>query len=40
MLGLELSSWPFLAALKPPFGAESIEEALPKGFEERVQGRG
>ena len=40
VLGLELSSWPFLAALKPPFGAESIEEALPKGFEERVQGRG
>ena len=40
VLGLELSGWPFLAALKPPFGAESIEEALPEGFEERVQGKG
>ena len=40
MLGLELSGWPFLAALKPPSGAESTEEALPEGIEERVQGRG
>ncbi|KAM3745338.1 hypothetical protein ACB098_06G118800 [Castanea mollissima] len=41
VLGFELSGWPFLAALKPPFGAESIEEAsLQEGFEERVQGRG
>nr|POF19645.1 udp-glycosyltransferase 79b30 [Quercus suber] len=40
VLGFELSGWPFLAALKPPLGAGSIEEALPEGFEERVQGRG
>ena len=40
VLGFELSGWPFLAALKPPLGADSIEEALPEGFEERVQGRG
>ncbi|KAL4620512.1 hypothetical protein ACB092_06G159800 [Castanea dentata] len=41
VLGFELSGWSFLAALNPPFGAESIEEAsLQEGFEERVQGRG
>ncbi|KAF3946180.1 hypothetical protein CMV_027524 [Castanea mollissima] len=40
VLGLELSGWPFLAALKPPCGADSIEEAFPEGFEDRVQGRG
>lgn len=40
LLGLELTGMPFLAALKPPFGFESVEEALPEGFEERVQGRG
>jgi hypothetical protein len=39
-LGLELSGWPFLAALKPPFGAESVEAALPEGFEERIKGKG
>ncbi|XP_027340362.1 anthocyanidin 3-O-glucoside 2''-O-glucosyltransferase-like [Abrus precatorius] len=40
LLGLELTGFPFLAALKPPEGFESIEEALPKGFKERVEGRG
>ncbi|XP_027341271.1 UDP-glycosyltransferase 79B30-like [Abrus precatorius] len=40
LLGLELTGFPFLAALKPPNGFESIEEALPEGFKERVQGRG
>ncbi|KAK7335407.1 hypothetical protein VNO80_27229 [Phaseolus coccineus] len=40
LLGLELTGFPFLAALKPPDGFESIEEALPEGFEERVKGRG
>jgi hypothetical protein len=40
ILGLELCGSPFLAALKPPFGAESIEEALPEGFEERIKGKG
>ncbi|XP_027340805.1 UDP-glycosyltransferase 79B30-like [Abrus precatorius] len=40
LLGLELTGFPFLAALKPPEGFESIEEALPEGFKERVEGRG
>ncbi|KAI4295417.1 hypothetical protein L6164_035465 [Bauhinia variegata] len=40
VLGLELSGTPFLAAIKPPVGFESVEAALPKGFQERVQGRG
>ncbi|KAF3444040.1 hypothetical protein FNV43_RR13730 [Rhamnella rubrinervis] len=40
ILGFELTGLPFLAALKPPIGTESIEEALPEGFEERVKGRG
>nr|ADV71366.1 glycosyltransferase GT10J15 [Pueraria montana var. lobata]WMX26785.1 UGT79B100 [Pueraria montana var. lobata] len=40
LLGLELTGFPFLAALKPPNGFESIEDALPEGFGERVQERG
>ncbi|EXB54970.1 UDP-glycosyltransferase [Morus notabilis] len=40
LLGFELSGLPFLAALKPPYGAEKIEEALPEGFGERIRGRG
>lgn len=40
LLGLELTGLPFLVALKPPVGAETVEEALPEGFEERTQGRG
>jgi hypothetical protein len=40
VLGFELCGSPFLAALKPPFGAESVEAALPEGFEERVKGKG
>ncbi|CAM8903291.1 unnamed protein product [Rhodiola kirilowii] len=40
VLGFELTGMPFLAALKPPFGCETIESALPDGFEERVAGRG
>ncbi|KAH9623384.1 hypothetical protein KSS87_011092 [Heliosperma pusillum] len=31
---------PFLAALKPPTGYETIESALPEGFTERTAGRG
>ncbi|KAK8481853.1 hypothetical protein V6N13_032674 [Hibiscus sabdariffa] len=40
VLGLELTGLPFLVALKPPTGAETIESALPEGFQERVKGRG
>ncbi|KAF5732589.1 UGTPg34 [Tripterygium wilfordii] len=40
VLGLELTGMPFLAALKPPPGLESVESALPEGFEERIKGRG
>ncbi|PNX79825.1 UDP-glycosyltransferase 79B6-like protein, partial [Trifolium pratense] len=40
LLGLELTGLPFLAALKPPIGFESIEDALPEGFNERVKGKG
>nr|WMX26799.1 UGT79B144 [Astragalus propinquus] len=40
LLGLELTGFPFLAVLKPPIGFETIEDALPEGFKERVEGRG
>ncbi|QCD87416.1 hydroquinone glucosyltransferase [Vigna unguiculata] len=40
LLGLELTGFPFLAALKAPVGFESVEAAMPKGFSERVRGRG
>ncbi|CAJ1944598.1 unnamed protein product [Sphenostylis stenocarpa] len=40
LLGLELSGMPFVASLRPPKGFECVESALPKGFKERVQGRG
>lgn len=40
ILGLELSGMPFFAALKPPFGFATIEEALPEGLAERIKGRG
>lgn len=40
VLGLELTGFPFLAALKPPMGYEEIEPALPEGFQERVKGKG
>ncbi|CAL5212810.1 unnamed protein product [Lathyrus oleraceus] len=39
MLGLELTGMPFFAALKPPFGFATVEEALPEGFAERTKGR-
>ncbi|XP_010262362.1 PREDICTED: UDP-glycosyltransferase 79B30-like [Nelumbo nucifera] len=40
VMGLELTGLPFLAALKLPIGTDTIEAALPEGFEERVGGRG
>ncbi|WJX73531.1 anthocyanidin 3-O-glucoside 2'''-O-xylosyltransferase [Trifolium repens] len=40
LLGLEFTGFPFLAALKPPIGFGSIEDALPEGFNERVKGKG
>ncbi|PIA34400.1 hypothetical protein AQUCO_03800188v1 [Aquilegia coerulea] len=40
VLGLEQTGLPFLVRLKPPVGANTVEEALPEGFEERVRGRG
>ncbi|XP_043697241.1 cyanidin 3-O-galactoside 2''-O-xylosyltransferase FGGT1-like [Telopea speciosissima] len=40
VLGLDSTGLPFLAALKPPFGCETVEEALPEGFKERLEGRG
>ncbi|XVE50158.1 hypothetical protein DITRI_Ditri01bG0139600 [Diplodiscus trichospermus] len=40
LLGFELSGLPFLAALSPPQGCLTVEEAFPEGFEERVGGRG
>uniref|UniRef100_M4EJS9 Glycosyltransferase n=1 Tax=Brassica campestris TaxID=3711 RepID=M4EJS9_BRACM len=39
-LGMELTGLPFLVAVKPPKGASTIQEALPKGFEERFKERG
>ncbi|CAL0310169.1 unnamed protein product [Lupinus luteus] len=40
LLGFELAGLPFLVSLKTPQGCETIEDALPEGFEERVKGRG
>ncbi|KAK6124375.1 hypothetical protein DH2020_041868 [Rehmannia glutinosa] len=40
LLGFELTGFPFLIALRPPSGVDKIEEALPKGFEERTKERG
>ncbi|XP_010277785.1 PREDICTED: anthocyanidin 3-O-glucoside 2''-O-glucosyltransferase-like [Nelumbo nucifera] len=40
VLGFELTGLPFFVALKPPIGTETMEEALPEGFTERVRGRG
>ncbi|KAL0321267.1 UNVERIFIED_CONTAM: Cyanidin 3-O-galactoside 2''-O-xylosyltransferase FGGT1 [Sesamum radiatum] len=40
ILGFELTGFPFLAALKPPIEAETVEEALLEGFRERTAERG
>lgn len=40
LLGLELTELPFFVSLKPPIGYETMEEALPVGFTERIKERG
>ncbi|PIN10427.1 UDP-glucuronosyl and UDP-glucosyl transferase [Handroanthus impetiginosus] len=40
LLGFELTGLPFLIALRPPLGVDSIEEDLPHGFKERTKERG
>lgn len=40
LLGFELTGLPFLVALKPPIGSETVEEALPEGFMDRTKERG
>ncbi|MED6222580.1 hypothetical protein PIB30_065719 [Stylosanthes scabra] len=40
LLGFELTGMPFLAALRPPTGAETQKSALPEGFTERTKKRG
>ncbi|KAH0683994.1 hypothetical protein KY289_021746 [Solanum tuberosum] len=40
VLGFELTELPFLLVVKPPEGTNSVEEALPEGFKERVQEKG
>lgn len=40
LLGFEMTGMPFFVAVSKPEGAESIEEALPEGFLERVGDRG
>ncbi|CAH9147403.1 unnamed protein product [Cuscuta epithymum] len=38
--GLELTRMPFFCALKTPFGADSIEDAIPNELKTKLQGRG
>ncbi|KAL8042476.1 hypothetical protein ABFX02_09G053600 [Erythranthe guttata] len=40
LLGFEMTGLPFIVAMSKPHGADTIEEALPEGFTERVGGRG
>ncbi|KAF3683443.1 UDP-glycosyltransferase 79B6 [Capsicum chacoense] len=40
VLGLEMTELPFLLVVKPPEGTNSVEEALPEGFKERVKEKG
>ncbi|XP_073127877.1 cyanidin 3-O-galactoside 2''-O-xylosyltransferase FGGT1-like [Henckelia pumila] len=40
VLGLEITGLPFLAALKPPQGCKTVEEALPESFKNRTEKRG
>nr|GEW10253.1 anthocyanidin 3-O-glucoside 2''-O-glucosyltransferase-like [Tanacetum cinerariifolium]GEX97448.1 anthocyanidin 3-O-glucoside 2''-O-glucosyltransferase-like [Tanacetum cinerariifolium] len=40
LLGFELTNMPFLAALKPPADVKTIDDAIPEGLLERLEGRG
>lgn len=40
LLGFEQMGMPFLAVLRPPLGVESVEAAIPRGFNEGVGERG
>ncbi|KAL6554202.1 UDP-glycosyltransferase [Orobanche minor] len=40
VLGFEMTGLPFFVALSKPHGADSIEEALPEGFLDRIGDRG
>ncbi|KAL3643477.1 hypothetical protein CASFOL_014292 [Castilleja foliolosa] len=40
LLGFEMTNFPFLIALRPPEGFDTLEEAMPKGFKERTKERG
>lgn len=40
LLGFEILNMPFIAVLKLPFGADTLNSALPKEFVKRVGGRG
>ncbi|XP_015073429.1 UDP-glycosyltransferase 79B6-like [Solanum pennellii] len=40
VLGFELTELPFLLVVKPPQGTNSVEEALPEGFKQRIQEKG
>lgn len=40
VLGFEMTQMPFLVALKPPLECETIDSALPEGFQERAANKG
>ncbi|XP_073270877.1 cyanidin 3-O-galactoside 2''-O-xylosyltransferase FGGT1-like [Primulina huaijiensis] len=40
VMGLEITRLPFLAAMKPPEGFNTVEEALPEGFKHRTEKSG
>lgn len=40
VLGIEMTGLPFLIAVRPPLGTNTIEESLPDGFTERTGERG
>ncbi|KAL4578025.1 hypothetical protein LXL04_014140 [Taraxacum kok-saghyz] len=40
LLGFEITGMPFLTALKPPVGVKFINDAIPEGLLDRIEGRG